>query len=282
MAAFEEVVLAPKPGLVGPDGSASHTDMNWTTFVKGASALAPLWRDQALLGARHGYYKPLGELAARLRSKGAEMERAMFEATGGINTHKGLIFALSLLLGGYGLCFASGGLSVSGVLEKSSEVISPCIASEMEGIKRRHAEGEPLTHGEKIFARYGIGGIRTEAANGFPSLKLGLEALEDALSTGAAMRDASLLALLVLMRECEDTNVIHRAGVDFWREEYKENISATLRKFNPLKPSCYKPMLDLDRFLTRRRASPGGAADLLACTLFIYRSKISVNSFECL
>jgi triphosphoribosyl-dephospho-CoA synthetase len=208
------------------------------------------------------------------------MERVMFGATGGVNTHKGLIFVLSLLLAGWGIAYARRETSVAAALDMSSEIISPCLLAELEGIKSRAAAGGALTHGERIFARYGLGGIRSEVTRGFPSLRRGLAALEDALSGGAAIRDAALYALLVLMMECEDTNVIHRAGVDFWRGEYKENISATLRKFNPLKPSYYEPMLDLDRFLMRHGASPGGAADLLACTLFIYRSKISGNSFE--
>ncbi|HAH68699.1 MAG TPA: triphosphoribosyl-dephospho-CoA synthase, partial [Synergistaceae bacterium] len=38
----------------------------------------------------------------RLRYIGIEMEKKMFAATSGINTHKGLIFLLSLLLYGAG------------------------------------------------------------------------------------------------------------------------------------------------------------------------------------
>jgi triphosphoribosyl-dephospho-CoA synthetase len=280
MVSFEEAVLSPKPGLVDPNGSGSHADMNWTTFVKGASALAPHWRDQALIGARCSYYKPLDGLAACLRAKGQEMERVMFGATDGVNTHKGLIFALSLILGAFGRCFAKQDCSTVRILATASEIISPSVLSEFEIIKLKEGRNERLTNGEKIFARCGVGGIRTEAANGFPSLILGLEALEGAIARGASLRDAALAALLVIMRECEDTNIIHRAGVDFWRGEYKEKVSATLHNFNPLKPSGYEPLLDLDRLLIARGASPGGAADLLACTLFVYRSKITDNSFE--
>jgi triphosphoribosyl-dephospho-CoA synthetase len=85
--------------------------------------------------------------------------------------------------------------------------------------------------------------------------------------------DAALRALLTLMSTCEDTNVIHRAGIDFWRGEYLERTREALEAFNPLEPD-YGPLLELDGFLAGKRASPGGAADLLACTLFLYRSKI--------
>ncbi|MDR1138233.1 MAG: triphosphoribosyl-dephospho-CoA synthase, partial [Synergistaceae bacterium] len=50
LATYEEVMLSPKPGLVCPDSPGSHSDMNWITFLVGASAIAPLWRIQALAG----------------------------------------------------------------------------------------------------------------------------------------------------------------------------------------------------------------------------------------
>ena len=104
LASFEEIMLSPKPGLVCPDSSGSHSDMDWVTFLLGASALTPFWRIQAMDGLHLGYYyKPLGQIAERLRETGLEMERAMYEATGGVNTHKGLIFAMSLLLGAFGV-----------------------------------------------------------------------------------------------------------------------------------------------------------------------------------
>ncbi|MDR3280821.1 MAG: triphosphoribosyl-dephospho-CoA synthase [Synergistaceae bacterium] len=277
-ASFEEVMLSPKPGLVCPDSSGSHSDMNWTTFLMGASALAPFWRIQALEGIHHVYYKPSEELMKSLRDTGLEMERAMFGATGGVNTHKGLIFALSLLVGASGACFARGDFSGAGILRTAGDIVSPAAREELEKIKSRGQKGEELTHGERIYFSHGIAGIRAEASDGFPSVRAALSTLEDMLARGASARSAAVMSLLVLMERCEDTNVIHRCGMKFWRGEYLKRVRAAMRNFDPLEPGKYESARDLDNLLIQRGASPGGAADLLACTLFMYRSKILDNS----
>jgi triphosphoribosyl-dephospho-CoA synthetase len=277
LATFEEVTLSPKPGLVCPDSSGSHTDMNWVTFIMGASALVPFWRRQVMDGVRMGHYKPLRRVMERLRETGLEMERAMYKATGGVNTHKGLIFALSLLLGAAGLCARRGEFAREQIFETSGRLIAPSVEEELDRLRQKGKRGEELTHGEKINLLHGIGGIRTEAARGFPSVRVGLEAFENAILAGAAYRDAAIKALLTLMAECEDTNVIHRGGIDFWLGEYKDLVRETTRNFDPLEPERYESISELERLLIMRGVSPGGAADMLACTLFMYRSKMLGN-----
>ncbi|MDR3331839.1 MAG: triphosphoribosyl-dephospho-CoA synthase [Synergistaceae bacterium] len=279
LASLEEIVLSPKPGLVDPSDSGSHDDMTWTTFLASASALAPFWRAQAMDGIIYGNYKPSDGLLAKLRLRGKEMERTMFSATGGVNAHKGLIFALSLLLGAAGSCLARGNYSPSAVCARAGEIIAPSAEEDLRSIAAKAGNGEPLTHGEKIFIEHGIGGIRSEAAAGFPSLLAALGEMEDALSGGAGMRGATLCALLRLMLVTEDTNVIHRAGIEFWRGEYMEKTRSAKNNFDPANPSDNAPLMELNKFLSKYRASPGGSADLLACTLFIYRSKMLDNIF---
>jgi triphosphoribosyl-dephospho-CoA synthetase len=146
-----------------------------------------------------GHYKPLGLVAERLRKTGKKMERAMYRATGGVNTHKGLIFALSLLLGALGVCARGGVFTREAVFETSKMMIESRVEKDLKEVWRKGERGEPLTHGETIYFLHGIGGIRTEAARGFPSVRKGIEALEGALAKGAAYRDAAIAALLVLM-----------------------------------------------------------------------------------
>ena len=100
-----EVMTAPKPGLVDAEGSGCHDDMDCALFLKSARAIAPFWVCQA----RAGLEGTPPELAMeRLRSTGVEMERAMAQATGGVNTHKGLVYLMSLLLYGAGFAVFSG------------------------------------------------------------------------------------------------------------------------------------------------------------------------------
>jgi triphosphoribosyl-dephospho-CoA synthetase len=277
LSVFEEALLSPKPGLVCPDSQGSHTDMNWITFILGASAIAPFWQIQAANGLPMAHYKPSDGVAERLRKTGQDMERAMFAATGGVNTHKGLIFALSLLLGAWGSLADRGAPSRRDIFRAAGEMAAPMVERDMREITFRGRRGGRMTHGERIFFERGIGGIRSEAARGFPSVAAALGAFEESLEGGASIRDAALRALIILMTICEDTNVIHRGGVDFWRGEYKDWARETEGKFNPLEPGNYEPVLALGRLLVERGVSPGGAADMLACTLFMYRSKIADN-----
>jgi triphosphoribosyl-dephospho-CoA synthetase len=249
--------------------------MDWALFMASASALASYWEEQALEGMRCAESGARDALLAKLRSRGVDMESAMFLATGGVNTHKGAIFALSIMVGATGICLSEGDCSPDNIFSKSSEIISPTMANEFANMKQKALARDEasLTNGEKIFLRYGVGGIRKEAMDGFPSVRNGLAEYETALANGARGNDAALSALLHIMSVCEDTNVIHRAGFDFWRGEYMERVEATKKRFDSAKPD-YSSLLELDEFLIEKNASPGGAADLLACTLFLYRSKI--------
>jgi len=255
--------------------------MDWVTFITGAAALTPFWRIQAMDGLNLGHYKPLENIAERLRETGLKMERAMYEATGGVNTHKGLIFAMSLLLGASGVVAGAvnlrDALPAEDILWTAGQMIAPRAERELDDIMRRGERGDALSHGERIYFSHGIGGVRREAAKGFPSVEAALGYLENAVNLGASYRDAALKALLFLMLRCEDTNVIHRGGLDFWKGEYAARVFEAELSFNPLEPADYEPIRVLDRLLIDRGVSPGGAADLLACTLFIYRSKISGN-----
>ncbi|MDR1884725.1 MAG: triphosphoribosyl-dephospho-CoA synthase [Synergistaceae bacterium] len=277
LASFEEIAISPKPGLVDPTDSGSHDDMTWVTFIMSASALAPFWSEQAMDGIIHGHYKPSDGLHVKLRARGTAMERKMFEATGGVNTHRGLVYVLSILLGASGMCAEAGDSSPERICAVAASIAAPLAEEDFGRARAKASAGEELTHGERIFIEHGIGGVRHEAASGFPSALSALAELESALGLGASLPDASLSALLLLMLEAEDTNIIHRSGVGFWRGEYRERTLYARKNFDPMRPGGYEPLLDLNGFLTARGASPGGAADLLVCTLFLYRSKILDN-----
>ena len=87
-AAVSEALTTPKPGLVDAEGSGCHNDMDCALFLKSARAIAPFWEAQARTGLEG---TPPSAAMRELRAAGAAMERAMFAATDGINTHKGLI-----------------------------------------------------------------------------------------------------------------------------------------------------------------------------------------------
>ena len=105
-ATLYEVAASPKPGLVDPVSSGAHQDMDYFTFLTSAAALAPYFIEFARIGAERDVAArtPRAALLPTLRRVGVEAERAMFAATAGANTHKGLIFSMGLL------CVAAGSL----------------------------------------------------------------------------------------------------------------------------------------------------------------------------
>lgn len=96
-----EVSTTPKPGLVDRNNSGSHKDMDFFTFLDSSASLIPWFREFFCLGWDHSSESDR-QLFERLRYAGQRAEAAMFSATGGINTHKGLVFASAILCGALG------------------------------------------------------------------------------------------------------------------------------------------------------------------------------------
>ena len=92
-----EVAVTPKPGLVDRHNAGAHRDMDVFTFIDSACALRPYFETCARIGLAHRGKNAQACFDA-LRVPGLLAEDAMRRATGGVNTHKGALYALSLLL----------------------------------------------------------------------------------------------------------------------------------------------------------------------------------------
>ena len=244
-ALLAELYTTPKPGLVDRNNCGAHTDMDLPLFEKSAYALRPYFYDAFRIGYAAGEERASME---RLRRRGIAGEKEMFAATGGVNTHKGMVYTLGLLLGGAGRACALGGDSV----ERAAELAQSDFAETMAAAAVR---GE--SHGEKLYVQKGIRGIRGEAADGFPHARRAAARLGE----GAA----ATTVLLELMAEMEDTNVLHRAG-----ERGAALVKREARRICALSESERKAaMTELDELFTRENISPGGAADTLAAGIFL-------------
>ncbi|HWT70690.1 MAG TPA: triphosphoribosyl-dephospho-CoA synthase, partial [Oxalicibacterium sp.] len=94
-ALIAEVTLTPKPGLVDLRGRGAHRDLDWPLMCDSASALHPAFQAMAVAGATIVDPQTLREELGRI---GREGEAAMLRATRGVNTHRGAIWSLGLLL----------------------------------------------------------------------------------------------------------------------------------------------------------------------------------------
>lgn len=265
-----EAAAAPKPGLVDPYSRGAHDDMDYFTFLASASALASWWEVFVRMG-RSNRGKSPESLFPELRKTGLRAEKTMFAATKGINTHKGLIFSLGVLCAAAGLLAAEGRhLSAENCASCGASIVKGIVEKDFSGIENSPADTGALTAGEKLFLSQKTTGIRGEAERGFPSvLHSGLPELVSGIQAGLSLNDAMINSLLSLMLSVEDTNILSRGGKegqDYVRKTAGEALNAGGMASEKGKEAVRK----MDTLFSEKKLSPGGSADLLAVTVFLY------------
>ena len=216
-----------KPGLVGPDSVGAHKDMDYDVMRKGIAAIRPFFARMAMAGTPD-----------ELRQLGIDAEAAMLAATGGVNTHRGAIFALGLALYRHPMAETAARLDNG-------------------ASKRREA---------------GIRGAMQMAKDGYREL------FEDWLPYYRRIKAEEYglqKTLLRIMATLDDTCVIHRVGYER-AMAVKAEAKALLKEIPGQAGNDEAVMADLIghlKELCERYAaegiSPGGAADMLALTIFI-------------
>ena len=257
----QEVSTTPKPGLVDGNNTGAHKDMDIRHFFASANALRPYFCDCAEQGFLTRDLNPTETMAA-IRPLGLEAEQTMRKATRGVNTHKGAIFSMGIL------CAALGRLSPD--LWQPERLLAECAAiaagvadRDLAGITPENAK----TAGERLYAMYGITGVRGQAQAGFPAVRdTGLPVLRRGLEKGLSLNDAGAATLLHLIAATDDTNLIHRGGREK-QLQVKEQIAQMLKN-DPFPPK--EAIEALDKQFILDDLSPGGSADLLALTYFLF------------
>jgi len=266
-----EVALERKPGLVTPTTRGSHADMDHATFAASVVALKGYFGDCARLGAG-------GCAFAALQARGRLAERAMFAATGGINTHKGAVFTLGLLAAAAGRQFAEHG-------RIAPDMLGAVVARHWGGaiLIAGTAPGVELqaTHGARLRGRYRLPGAREQAAAGFPALfATTLPQLERARTAGAPPDAAALQALLATIAVLPDTNLAHRGGLDGLRWAQRE-AQSFLARGGVFARGWMHALAALGEAFVARWLSPGGSADLLAAAWLLSALRGSDPSVAC-
>jgi len=258
-----EVSTTPKPGLVDRNNSGAHRDMDFFTFLDSSAALSPWFREMFCIGWK-GAGLSASELFQRLRFAGQEAQRDMLAATGGVNTHKGLIFSLGILCGALGK--SQGALAPEGP-PQIDQVLELCRAMGRCSLADFDADtGESA--GLRCYRELHITGVRGEVADGFPAvMEIGLPQLRHWREQGLSLNDAAAMALLALLSHVCDTNLIRRGGA----EEANRRRTQAGELFAAIAPGEIGDRLDrLDQEFIRNNLSPGGCADLLALSFMLY------------
>jgi triphosphoribosyl-dephospho-CoA synthase len=256
-ALIDEADLSPKPALVDRRGNGAHTDLHLGLMHASALSLWPAFKEMAQAAIESGEVGvPLREAVGRI---GREGEQAMLATTAGVNTHRGAIWALGLLVTA---CALEPESSAAGLIALR--------AARLALIDDRYAP-RPLSHGAQVAQRYGARGAREEAQLGFPSvLQRALPQLKRSRALGHGEQNARLDALLAIMTNLADTCVLYRAG-EHGLQTMQLGAQAVLDAGGSASLAGRRRLHELDEQLIALNASPGGAADLLAACLFIDR-----------
>lgn len=263
-----EAILCPKPGLVDPITSGAHNDMDIFTFIDSAVCLREYF-DKVYEISINYESEELSELFSVIREIGKEAEKKMLLETKGVNTHKGIIFSLGILV------------SAVGYLTKSKDkeeidyntllTILPKVVKKMlRGLSKK--DFSTIEHnysnsaGEHQFIAYDIRGARGEAEDGFPTIfNLALPYL---MNHQGELREKLLDTLMFISANIKDSNLIKRSGsIDILQE-----ISDIHQKYEK-SDNKIKFLTELDQEFINRNLSMGGSADLLILTIFLYLLK---------
>lgn len=260
-ALLDEVCVTPKPGLVDRANNGSHRDMDIFTFTASAAALYPYWGNCFEIGRETAGQAPEDTFRV-LKPAGQAAEQTMYAATGGVNTHKGAIFTLGLICGAVGRLWKADCpcRDPERILAECAAMAERTVSGELDALVPETAR----TAGETLYLKYGLNGARGEAAQGFPGiLQIALPILKRA--AGRGRNDAGAIALVYLIAQGRDTNMVSRGGAD--RAEAAAERCLRLLERDPF-PNL-EMIAEIDRAFIRQNLSPGGCADLLAGALFL-------------
>ena len=257
-----EVTVHPKAGLVTRISNGSHQDMNFYTFIDSSMALRAYFEECFKHSSK--YELENENFFRELREIGKKAEKRMFEVTTMINTHKGTIFSM--------------GIIIAVISAKLKEKQSLYLKDLIEAIKNLcYPLNEELnqnlqsSNGEKIYNRYKIKGARGLALSGY-SLVLddGIKEFYKFIKK-TDFEVSCILILFYYMSVLDDTNIINRADIEMLKEVKKLSNEKYLKHINSFdEKDIRKDMLELNEFFVKKNISPGGSADLLILTIFIY------------
>ena len=245
----DELNTTPKPGLVDRNDNGAHKDMNLVLMNKSIDALHPFFVQLALNGSICGEKYELPD-AQVIRNIGIEAEKAMLNATCGVNTHRGALFAMGLTTMAASWCMARDGIVGSKQLR--------------ELIIQVAGQFTPTagTHGNNAVNAHHVAGALDLAKGGYSQLfSAWLPAYRNYLADDASTACHRLL--LLIMSQLDDTNVIHRVGYD-QAQQVKQEARTLLDHYSTT------GMEAMNRDYITRNISPGGSADMVALTLFIH------------
>ncbi|MCY7008026.1 triphosphoribosyl-dephospho-CoA synthase CitG [Fusobacterium simiae] len=258
-----EVSISPKAGLVSRLSNGSHKDMDFYTFIDSALSLSDYFSECFIYGQENDFCSP--DFFKNLRNLGKAAEREMYQATNGINTHKGTIFSMGILISVLASYLKETNKIVLKILsEKIKDMCAPLL-NELE------TTNNFSTYGEKAFKKYHLTGARGLAISGYDIVLLdGINKLKE-FTKILDFETSCILLLFYYISILDDTNIVNRTNFETLKEVQIlcKNLYEENKKFLS-KKKIKKEMSNLNDIFIEKNISAGGSADLLILTIFIY------------
>jgi triphosphoribosyl-dephospho-CoA synthase len=262
----DELEAYPKPGLVSPVDSGAHADMDYALMCRSSDSLLEPFAGLAAAGRAGRSFDDA------LMPLGISAERRMLIATGGVNTHRGAIFSLGMIVAAMART-PSQAESAATTDAPSPQVVREVLMREWGAALAAHAArgAASSSHGADVRRRTGRDGARREAALGFPGVfDVGVPSYLRALDAGLDDRAACIQTLFALMEAVDDTTVLYRGGLEAGTF-VRRSAADFLGRGGCARDGWLADAERLHREFVARHLSPGGCADLLAATLFVVR-----------
>lgn len=275
-----EVNVTPKPGLVDALNSGANADMDASTFHRSAKALRPFFARMAEVAIDYCVNEKTTAITEKfldaLKNAGIEAEHAMLRATGGVNTHRGAVYSLGLLVcaAAYNLAKGVFGADESGLRGGSADGYDFIKSCSETAAAFAHLLGDnsvSTSNGARMRRKYGVGGPVQQAQEGFPLALLAKTAKAEYYNRRrqADVNLAWAYALLCVMAVMDDNNALKRGG-EQGALLVKKRAAELKTLAETAEPDAFRAaLLEFDAELIKLNVSCGGAADMLALALFL-------------
>ncbi len=250
-ALYFEVKSHPKPGLVSFVCPGGHQDMHGELFYR------------SLFSLRHYFYTLVRQDAVSrdfqgLKALGIQAEEQMLRATGGVNTHRGALFALGLV-----------SVSVARLAMKNPR-FTPLdlhlqLVHDWDKTLASH-QGAPDSHGALVAKKHAVIGAKEMARQGYPIIFCILDDFLQMCAAQHALEHCCLYAYARLLEQIDDTNILYRHDAPGLMEA--KYYAKQLLSIDHLE-ARHQYALEVHDLFSKHHISPGGVGDLIAVLFFV-------------
>ena len=245
---FHELNLHPKFGLVTPYSSGSHTDMNYEIMKTSYQVIIPYLLQMYEVGY---HAKDVDQGFQKIRQVGLDAEKAMLKASHGVNTYKGAIFLVGILVYALGYFHQT----IEGDIREIIKYFSRNILKELKD--------DPNTFGIEAYQKHNVYTVRHEAYYGLPSV---IKAYHSLIKHRRFSDQALMMTLIDIISNKNDT-------VGLKRSKSFSKYFEMANKIEKIKTYDLERIEKITNECIEENISFGGSADVLIATILLYYLK---------